>query len=229
MRFETKTGTASRTLKKRRRKAVNMKVISQATIQPNTGWTGTVKKGQRTRVSGVNIVDFVVFNHDNLRERLDASRTRGNQGKLFITTGDSLISKFNRPMMKIVEDTYTEGTHDLEKGMCSGSSYRRKGKLGRMGEYPRPIREVPDHGCWENLAHVLKPFDILPEDLPSPFNIFMTMEIDGKTGRLGNTTIRPSKTAHVDLEAEMNCLIGISVCPDLMVEAKPVDVVIYDT
>ena len=180
-------------------------------------------------MTGVNIVDFVVFNHDNLRERLDASRTRGNQGKLYITTGDYLISKFNRPMMKIVEDTYTEGTHDLEKGMCSGSSYRRKAKLGRMGEYPRPIREVPDHGCWENLAQVLKPFDILPEDIPSPFNIFMTMEIDGRAGRLGNTTIRPSKTAHVDLEAEMNCLIGISVCPDLMVEAKPVDVVIYDT
>ena len=103
-------------------------------------------------MSGVNIVDFVVFNHDNLRERLDSSRTRGNQGKLFITKGDYLISKFNRPMMKIVEDTYTEGTHDLEKGMCSGYSYQRKAKLGRLGEYPRPIREVPDHGCWENLS-----------------------------------------------------------------------------
>ena len=57
----------------------------------------------------------------------------------------------------------------------------------------------------------------------------MTMEIDGKIGRLGNTTIRPSTPAHVDLVAEMNCLVGISVCPDLMIEAKPVDVVIYDS
>src|SRR5918999_1401633 len=57
-----------------------MKVIATATIQPNTGWTARVEKGQRIRVSGVNIVDFVVFNDDNLRERLDASRTRGNQG-----------------------------------------------------------------------------------------------------------------------------------------------------
>jgi uncharacterized protein YcgI (DUF1989 family) len=205
-----------------------MKIILQATIQPNTGWTGRVDTGQRVRVTGASIVDFVVFNSDNLRERLDVSRTRGNQGKLFITTGDYLISKFNRPMMKIVEDTYTEGTHDLEKGMCSGNSYRRKAELGRIGEYPRTIREVPDHGCWENLSKVLQSFDILPEDIPSPFNIFMTMKIDGKTGRLGNTTIRPSKTAHVDLEAEMNCLVGISVCPDLMVEAKPIDVMIYD-
>jgi uncharacterized protein len=206
-----------------------MKVIEQATIELNTGWTGTVKKGCWIRVSGVSIVDFVVFNHDNLRERFDASRTRGNQAKLFITKGDYLISKFNRPMMKIVADTYTEGKHDLEKGMCSGYSYQRKARLGRMGEYPRELREIPSHGCWENLSQVLQPFDILPEDIPSPFNIFMTMEIDGKTGRLGNTTIRPSKTAHVDLEAEMNCLVGISVCPDLMVEAKAVEVVIYDS
>ena len=205
-----------------------MKILTQQTIQPNTGWTGIVKKGQRIRVSGLNIVDFVVFNHANLRERLDDSRTRGNQGKLFISKGDYLISKFNRPMMKIVEDTYTEGTHDLEKGMCSGYSYQRKAKLGRLGEYPREIREVPDHGCWETLSEVLKPWKILPEDIPSPFNIFMTMEIDGKTGKLDNTTIRPSKVARVDLEAEIDCLVGISVCPDLMIEAKPVEVVVYD-
>jgi len=205
-----------------------MKIIAQQIIQPNTGWTGRVEKGQRIRVTGVNIVDFVVFNHDNLRERLDASRTRGNQGKLYITTGDCLISKFNRPMMKIVEDTYTEGTHDLEKGMCSGYGYQRKAKLGRLGEYP-PGTVIPDRGCWENLSEVLRPWNILPEDIPSPFNIFMTMEVNGKTGRLGNTTIRPSETAHVDLEAEMDCLVGISVCPDLMIQAKPVEVVIYDS
>lgn len=205
-----------------------MEILTQQTIQPNTGWAGIVKKGQRIRVSGLSIVDFVVFNHANLRERLDDSRTRGNQGKLFISKGEYLISKFNRPMMKIVEDTYTEGTHDLEKGMCSGYGYQRKAKLGRLGEYPREIREVPDHGCWENLSEVLKPWKILPEDIPSPFNIFMTMEIDGKTGKLGNTTIRPSKVAHVDLEAEIDCLVGISVCPDLMIEAKPVEVVVYD-
>jgi len=57
----------------------------------------------------------------------------------------------------------------------------------------------------------------------------MTMEIDGKTGKLGNTTIRPSKMAHVDLEAEINCLVGISVCPDLMIDAKPVEVVIFES
>jgi len=204
-------------------------VVAQQMIQPNTGLADVVKKGQRIRVSGLNIVDFVVFNHDNLRERFDASRTRGNQGKLFITKCDYLISKFNRPMMKIVEDTYTEGTHDLEKGMCSAYTYQRKARLGRMGEYPREIREVPDHGCWENLSQVLQPWNILPEDIPSPFNIFMTMEIDGKTGKLGNTTIRPSKMAHVDLEAEINCLVGISVCPDLMIDAKPVEVVIFES
>lgn len=205
-----------------------MNIVKKETLSPNTGQAYVVNKGQRIRVSGRTIVDFVVFNHANLRERFDDARTRGNQGKLFITEGDYLISKFNSPMMKIVGDTYREGTHDLEKGMCSASGYQVRAKRGKTGEYPREIKELPDHGCWENLSAALKPWDIEPEDIPSPFNIFMTMEIDEKTGRLANTTIRPSEVAHVDLEAEMDCLIGISVCPDLMVEAKPVDVVVYD-
>jgi uncharacterized protein YcgI (DUF1989 family) len=205
-----------------------MRIIQQQTVQPNTGWACVFKKGQRIRISGSTIVDFVVFDHDNVRERFDDSRTRGNQGKFFISKGDYLISKFNRPMMKIVEDTYTEGTHDLEKGMCSASSYRRKAELGRLGEYPREIRQVPDHGCRENLSQVLRPWGIAPEEIPSPFNIFMTMDIDGKTGKLSNTTKRPSKVAHVDLDAEMNCLVGISVCPDLMVEAKATDALVYE-
>jgi len=205
-----------------------MRVLLQQTLQNNTGAAFEVDKGQTVRVSGRTIVDFVVFSRSHLRERFDTSRTRGNQGKLFLTKGDYLISKFNRPMMRIVEDTYTEGTHDLEKGMCSAGGYQLREKRGKLGEYPREIKNLPDHGCWENLSEVLKPWGIEAEDIPSPFNIFMTMEIDEKTGRLGNTTVRPSRIASVDLEAEMDCLIGISVCPDLMVEPKPVDVLVYE-
>ena len=132
-------------------------------------------------------------------------------------------------MLRIVEDTYTEGTHDLEKGMCSTSNYQLKAKLGKLDQHQeRPIGELPDHGCWENLAEALKPWGIAPEDIPNPFNIFMTMEIDGKTGKLAHTAIRPSETAHVDFEAEIDCLIGVSACPDPMAGGKPVDIMIYE-
>lgn len=201
-----------------------MEIVKQETISFNTGWAHVVKKGQRIRVSGQTIVDFVAFNHQNLRERFDQARTKGCQDKIFISKGDYLISKANRPMLRIVADTYTEGTHDLEKGMCSGSRYQSTRDPNR----DRAITEPPDHGCWENLSQALKPWGIEPEDIPNPFNIFMTMKVDGKTGKLDFTTVRPSKVAHVDFEAEMDCLIGISACPDTMVGGKPVDVLVYE-
>jgi uncharacterized protein YcgI (DUF1989 family) len=206
-----------------------MRIIKQETIPNNTGRAYVVKKGQRIRVSGTTIVDFVPFNHDNLRDRFDQERTKGSQDKLFLTKGDFLATKANRPMLRIIEDTYTEGTHDLEKGMCSTSSYQIKAKLGKLDQHQeRPIGEVPDHGCWENLTEALKPWGIATEDIPNPFNIFMTMEIDGKTGKLAHTAIRPAQTAHVEFEAEIDCLIGISACPDTTVGGKPVDILVYE-
>jgi uncharacterized protein YcgI (DUF1989 family) len=206
-----------------------MKIIEQETIRNNTGRAYLVKKGQRICVSGTTIVDFVAFNHSNLRDRFDQERTKASQDKLFLTKGDFLATKTNRLMFRIVEDTYTDGTHDLEKGMCSASSYRIKAKLGKLDPHQeQPLSEVPDHGCWENLTEALKPWGIAPEDIPNPFNIFMTMEIDGKTGKLAHTAIRPSRAAHVDLEAEIDCLVGISACPDTTVGGKPVGVTIYE-
>ena len=37
-----------------------------------------------------------------------------------------LISKYNNVMQTIVKDTY-RGTHDMEKGMCSTSFYKKWG------------------------------------------------------------------------------------------------------
>ena len=192
-----------------------MKIIKQETIPNNTGRAYVVKKGQRIRVSGTTIVDFVAFNHSNLRDRFDQDRTKASQDKLFLSKGDFLASKANQPMLRIVEDTYTEGTHDLEKGMCSTSSYQIKAKLGKLDQY----QEQPDRRSAGSrlLGKPHRGFEALgncPEDIPNPFNIFMTMEIDGKTGKLAHTAIRPSKTAHVELEAEIDCLIAISACPD---------------
>jgi len=207
-----------------------MRVLQQETIAANTGRAYVVRKGQRVRVSGTTIADFVAFEHADLRRRFDQSRTRALHRKLFISTGDFLVSNADRRMLRIVEDSYTEGTHDLEKGMCSASAYRyqleaRAGRLERHDE--RAVRAVPDHGCWENLTVALAPWQIAPEDIPNPFNLFMTMQLDPKTGSLGMTRIRPSRTAHVDFEAEIDCLVGISACPDTMVGGKALDVLIY--
>src|SRR2546429_8793781 len=99
-----------------------MKALHDETVRVNSGTAWEMKKGQRVRITFQSIVDFVVFNRDNLQERFDQARTKANQGKIYLSTGDLLLSKLNNPMMAIVEDTF-KGTHDLQYGMGSECSY----------------------------------------------------------------------------------------------------------
>ncbi len=191
-----------------------MKLIENVLIPKNTGKAFALKKGQHIRIIGQTTVDFVAFNLDNLRERFSQARTKANQGKIFISTGDKLISMSNNVMLTIVEDTY-EDTHDLQFGMCSKESY----PVQSAGVYAYSFKkgDLPDHGCWENLAEAVKPWNISPEDIPSPFNIFQTMRIDGSTGRMEFDIFpareKPKPGTYVELRAEMNCLVAASACP----------------
>ena len=201
-------------------KDIGGKVSSESVIPNNTGMAFTMKTGQCMRVIGESTADFVIFNLNDVRERFDQARTKVDQGKILVSTGDALISKFNNVMMTIVEDGY-EGSHDMEKGMCSRSFYEKWGDKvfeiygATWQKVGRSRGKTPEHGCWENLTEALKPWQIPAEDVPSPLNVFQTMEIDGKTGAMRYSTIRPKiGGAHVDFRAEMDCLVGISACPE---------------
>ena len=196
-----------------------MEVVSESIIRKNSGMAFVVKRGQIIRVTGESTADFVVFNLRNVSERFDQARTKVDQGKIYVSTGDVLISKFNNVMMTIVKDTY-EGTHDMEKGMCSASFYRKWGEKifeiygGTWRKLGRKRGAAPRHGCWENLARALKPWKVSKEDIPSPINIFQTMVINAGTGSMRYAMLRPKPGTHVDLRAEMDCLVGISACPE---------------
>ena len=205
-----------------------MKNVKEETIPNNTGWAADLKKEHVIRITGTTTVDFVAFDRTNLRERFDQARTKVYNVKIFISTGDKLMSKSNKHLMTIIEDTYREGTHDLQKGMCSAYRYQLFKQEGRLKEYYLSDVEIPDHGCWENLSRALEPYGIAPEDIPSPFNLFQTMKIDGTTGRLEHTKIRPKPGTYLDLRAEKDLLVALSACPDIVVGGKPVKVTICE-
>ncbi len=206
-------------------------LIGRATIAPNSGMAFEVAGGQHLRVAGTTIADLVAFNRHDLRERFDQARTKTYNSKIWISTGDVLMTKRNNPLLRIVADPYADqGTHDLQKGMCSGQRFQLAAREARLAEYyNRPLRpgELPDHGCWENLSAALAPYGIAPEDVPSPFNLFQTLQIDPATGRMANTSVRPRPGTYVEFRAEMDALVAISACPDLTVGGKSVDVLIY--
>ena len=194
-------------------------VLWERQLPRNTGFAFDLMKGQSVRIASLTIIDFVCFNRENLRERFDQARTKANQRKVFLTTGDSLVSKLNNTMMTIVEDTFKEGHHDLQEGMCSRKRHELAAKRGVWeATYGRPLSEIPTHGCTENLSGVLAPYGIALEDVPSPFNIFQDMIIREKTGVLEHSPIRPKPPgAHVTMRAEMDLLAALSVCPDVSV------------
>jgi uncharacterized protein YcgI (DUF1989 family) len=198
-----------------------MSIVTSRIVPKNSGAAFAVKQGQRLRVAGRSIVDFVAFNLHDLAERFDQARTKTNQAKIFISTGDILYSRRNNPMLTILEDTFKPGRHDLQKGMCS----RRRFEMVAAGISrrlfaegadlnPKTPDEIPDHGCWENLSCALEPWKIAPDDIPSPFNIFQSMRIDPDTGVMYDTMIRPLDEAYVDFGAEMDLLVAVSACPE---------------
>lgn len=40
----------------------------------------------------------------------------------------------------------------------------------------------PHRGCFGNLADALQPFGIAPDDIPTAFNVFMNVQVDGNSG-----------------------------------------------
>jgi len=192
-----------------------MKTLLDHYLPARTGWAGIVERGQRLRiveVDGGQIGDFVVFNADNLRERFDQGRTKANQGRIFITTGHVLYSKSNTVMMTITEDTY--GIHDLQYGMCSQWVFESGKYRGFLKEFEAGAGQGrPTFGCWEVLSKALAPWNIAPEDIPSPFNVFQTMKIDLATGALGIEPGRSKPGDYIELRAEMRCLCALSACP----------------
>jgi len=209
-----------------------MGVVQEITIEPNTGQALTVERGLRVRVYGTTIADFVAFDRHNVRERFDQARTKTYNASIYATTGHVLMTKSNEPLLTITEDTYVDGTHDLQKGMCSAARVRRAVEEGRIQEYYNrdiPTAELPDHGCWENLSRALEPYGISPEDIPSPFNLFQTIRLELPSGRLFNTSIRPKPGSYIEMQAERDTLVAVSACPDLTVGGKEIRLVVRES
>ena len=193
-------------------------LVYEHAIKRNSGWACELKRGQRLRVSGTSIADLVAFNQRDLTERFDQARTKVYNRKIFISTGDVLMTKSNHALMTILEDTFKEGTHDLQHGMCSRSRFDLAAREGRLAEYyfrEIPPEEIPDHGCFENLIEALKPWHIAPCDIPSPFNLYQNVDIHPVTGLMVNRLTRPKPGTYVDFRMEMDSVVGISSCPDL--------------
>ena len=204
-----------------------MSIVQRVELPPNSGASVELEAGQLLHVHARTIVDLVAFDRHDLTHRFDQARTKANQNTIFVSVGDVLVSKNNVDMLRIEVDTF-EGHHDLQYGTCSRSRWEwalREGIASRT--YLRDDGEMtaddfPDHGCLENILAGLEGYGVAPVDVPSPLNLFQHMEIDGRTGAMRHTRVRPAERGQVSLRALIDVLVAVSACPDLLVGGEAV-------
>lgn len=174
-------------------------------IAPRTGVAFTIAKGQKLKIidpKGQQVSDLLAFAADDIREVISSGRTLDYASKIYLSVGDLIYSNRSNVMLKIVEDTV--GRHDFLLTPCSKDTFRII-----YGD------ENPHRGCFGNLAEALAPFGIEPDDIPTAFNVFMNVPIDGATGTL---TVEPPLSAAGDyavFEAQMDLIIGMTACSAL--------------
>ena len=150
-------------------------------------------------LEGAQAGDFVAINQNNLKEGISSVRTRRHLRSLFFGIGDTLLSNYDNPMLKVVLDTI--GVHDSTVPACDPTRYSVD-----FG--------VPGHrNCLENLHDGLLAYqeiDIL--DVPEPFNLFQNSPVaaDGHTGVVNP----PSKAGdRIVFEVLMDLVCALSPCP----------------
>ncbi|MBI2370968.1 MAG: urea carboxylase-associated family protein [Deltaproteobacteria bacterium] len=160
-------------------------------------------RGQTLRVidvEGQQVMDYVAFSLHDPTEKLSVIWTNMFNRSWKITKGHVLYTNRANAMFKIVEDTvrtnYSGGAFCTEQ-----ANHFRYGVSGTRN-------------CADNLANAFAPHGIQRKDIDegSCFNIFMHVAYDPD----GTFEIRApiSKAGdYVDLEAQMDALVGMSCCP----------------
>lgn len=172
-------------------------------VEPKSGKAWLINTGQEITVfdvDGEQVADFVAFNPADTSEYLSQARTRLNNWKARISTGDILYSNRNTPMFTILTDTV--GIHDLLFPPCSAQVL--KDVLERSGHQT---------GCQDHLAGALAEYGVDPQLVTDPFNLFMNSELDETQGLVVKKPIS-APGDHIVLRAEGDWVAAVSACSD---------------
>lgn len=171
-------------------------------VTPRTGVAFELKQGQSLCVIdpvGSQVADLLAFNLADIREVISSGRTLDYASRIYLTSGDHLYSNRSNVMLKIERDDV--GRHDFLLTPCSEATFRIL-----YGH------QTPHHGCFGNLAHALEPWGVEPDMIPTAFNCFMNVQVDGETGAF---TVEPPLSRSGDqiiFRAEMDLLVGLTAC-----------------
>ena len=174
-------------------------------IAPRSGVAFTLDKGQRLTVidpQGEQVADLLAFARDDVGEVISSGRTLDYASKIYLSTGDLLYSNRSREMLAILSDEV--GRHDFLLTPCSKDTFRII-----YGD------RDPHRGCFGNLAAALAPYGISEDMIPTAFNVFMNVPVDGATGALRVEPPLSKPGEKIVFEARMDLVIGLTACSAL--------------
>lgn len=171
-------------------------------IDPQSGVAFILKAGQTLTVidpEGEQVADLIAFGLADTNEVLSSGRTLDYASKIYLSTGDLLYSNRSSVMLEIMEDDV--GRHDFLLAPCSAEMFRK------LYGHPEPHR-----GCFGNLRAALEPHGIKGDQIPTAFNVFMNVPVNGETGVI---TVEPPLSKPGDKTrflAHMDLVIGLTAC-----------------
>ena len=180
-----------------------MKVLKKTFyfLPPQSGIAFTVEKGQRIKVidvKGEQVSDLVCFAQNDTSEHFSSGRTIDYNGKLLLTTEDTLYSNRSQPMLTIVADRI--GNHPCLYAPCSQEMFEIS--YGATASHPN---------CLDNLNKNLAPYSLNAHHISAPFNIFLHVTIS-QQGKLGILPPRSKAGDYIELQAEMDLIVGLTAC-----------------
>lgn len=174
-------------------------------IAPRSGVAFTVDAGQKLAVidpEGGQVADLLAFGRSDTGEVLSAGRTIDYASRIYLTKGDPLYSNRSNVMLDIVEDEV--GRHDFLLTPCSKEMFRII-----YGD------SDPHRGCFGNLAAALAPYGVTEDMIPTAFNCFMNVPVDGETGEIKVLPPLSKAGDRIVFEARMDLVIGLTACSAL--------------
>jgi uncharacterized protein len=182
--------------------------MAEIIIPPREGRAVRVAEGQRLRITtpkGAQAADFFAYNAEDLGEWLSANHTWVTTFSVKPRQGDTFLSRFRRPMLRLCEDG-AGGVHDMLIAACDQFRYEFFGHEG------------PHASCSENLSLAMRRLGHQIDVVPQPINFFTHTRVE-PDGRLVSPPNPVPPGAYVVLQALMDLVCVVSSCPfDLPVE-----------
>lgn len=173
-----------------------------AEIAPRSGTAFRLEAGELLTVidpKGEQVSDLVAFAAQDMREVLSNGRTFDYEETIRLTKGNRIWSNRSRPMLEIVADSV--GQHDFLLTPCSEATFRHF--------YPtKPVHR----GCMGNLVEALAPYGVEEHQIPTAFNLFMNVPVDGESGKV--RVLPPVSKAgdSITLRALIDLVVGLTAC-----------------